>query len=103
MSRPSSEVPGAAKAGAAEKGPASARRPEAQRLLERMRRGAQRALSLTIAFSLACHVGVFFLPRLLALWGLWSETSSIGLVDMPGDVGFAVELEYTEPPAPAAP
>jgi hypothetical protein len=101
MTRPSSEAPGEAKAGAAEKAPASARRPEAQRLLERMRRGGQRALKFTVVFSLACHVGVFFLPKLLAYWGLWSETSSIGLVDMPGDVGFAVELEYTEPPAPA--
>ncbi|HEU4412552.1 MAG TPA: hypothetical protein VFS43_45335 [Polyangiaceae bacterium] len=105
MTRPSSEVPGEAKAGAAERGqgPASARLPEAQRLLERLRRGARRALGFAVVFSVVCHVGVFFLPRLLALWGLWSESSSIGLVDMPGDVGFAVELEYTEPPAPAAP
>lgn len=103
MTRTSSGAPGEAKAGAAEKAPVSARLPDAQRLLEQVRRRAHKALRLTVVFSLACHVAVFFLPKLLALWGLWSEASSIGLADMAGEVGFDVDLHYQEPAPPAAP
>ncbi|HEU4539060.1 MAG TPA: hypothetical protein VFS00_33295, partial [Polyangiaceae bacterium] len=70
--------------------------------LERLRRVALTALLATFACSLALHVGVYLLPRLLALLGLWAQGQSLELVDLPGDVGFDVELEYA-PPAPPAP
>jgi hypothetical protein len=73
--------------------------PDRRRLRARLRRGAWAAL----AASLAVHSVFLPLPWSLALWGLWASKQPFELVDLPGEVGFAVELEYAEPPAAAPP
>jgi hypothetical protein len=70
--------------------------------LERLRRVAWFALGATFVFSFGLHVGVYLLPRLLVVLGLWTQGRSLELVDLPGEVGFDVELDYA-PPAPPAP